>query len=86
MPPAQPALPDQELLLELCRYRMPFGKYEGQLLVKLPEAYLAWFARNGMPPGKLGMMLETALVVRMNGLEALLKPLLSRDSGAETDR
>ncbi len=69
-------LPDQELLLELCRYRMPFGKYQGQLLVRLPEAYLAWFARKGMPSGKLGMMLETALVVRTNGLESMLVPLM----------
>lgn len=73
-----PALPDEELLLALCRYRMPFGKYEGQLLLKLPEAYLAWFARQGMPTGKLGMMLETALVVRQNGLDALVAPLLAQ--------
>ena len=73
-----PPLPDEELLLELCRYRMPFGKYEGQLLLKLPEAYLAWFARKGMPSGKLGMMLETALVVRQNGLDHLVAPLLAR--------
>lgn len=73
-----PALPDQKLLEELCRYRMPFGKYEGQLLLRLPEAYLAWFARKGMPSGKLGMMLQTALVVRQNGLDQLVAPLLAR--------
>lgn len=75
-----PALPDEELLRELCRYRMPFGKYEGRLLVKLPEAYLAWFAREGMPRGKLGMMLETALVIRSNGLQRLVAPLLDEDA------
>lgn len=73
-----PALPDAELLRELCAYRMPFGKHKGQLLVTLPEAYLAWFARTGMPAGKLGMMLETALVVRQNGLDDLVRPLLGR--------
>ena len=71
---------NQELLRELCGYRMPFGKYKGELLVKLPEAYLAWFARNGMPAGKLGVMLETALVIRQNGLDSLIKPLLANDS------
>jgi uncharacterized protein (DUF3820 family) len=71
-----PQLPDPELLREVCSYRMPFGKYSGQLIVKLPEAYLAWFARKGMPTGKLGMMLETALVIRQNGLDDLVKPLL----------
>lgn len=81
-----PALPDEELLLELCRYRMPFGKYEGQLLLKLPEAYLAWFARKGMPSGKLGMMLETALVVRQNGLDQLVAPLLARAEDEERSR
>lgn len=70
---------DPELLRELCRYRMPFGKYKDQLLVKLPEAYLAWFSRQGMPTGKLGVMLETALVIRSNGLDALIKPLLDED-------
>lgn len=76
-----PALPDQELLRELCEYRMPFGKYQGQLLVQLPEAYLAWFARKGMPAGKLGMMLSTALVIRSNGLEDLVRPFLGGRPG-----
>jgi uncharacterized protein len=67
--------PEQELLLELLEYRMPFGKYEGTLLLELPEAYLAWFARQGMPKGKLGMLLETALVVRSNGLMPICRKL-----------
>ncbi len=70
-------LPDPERLLELCRYRMPFGKYEGMRLVQLPEAYLAWFERNGMPAGKLGELLSTALVIRSSGLEKLLAPILA---------
>jgi uncharacterized protein (DUF3820 family) len=75
--PAQPdtAMPSQQLLLELLDYRMPFGKYQGVLLLRLPEAYLAWFARKGMPPGKLGILLETALVVRSNGLEPVMQEL-----------
>lgn len=71
-----PALPDPELLRQVCQMRMPFGKYQGTPLVRLPEAYLAWFARNGMPSGKLGMLLETALVIRQNGLDALVAPFL----------
>lgn len=69
-------LPSHELLIELCQYRMPFGKYQGWPLLRLPEAYLAWFARNGMPSGKLGTLLETALVVRSNGLEPVVEPIL----------
>lgn len=68
-------LPSPEILAELARARMPFGKYKGVRLLELPEAYLAWFARQGMPPGKLGMLLETALVIRSNGLDSLLRHL-----------
>lgn len=68
-------LPDQQLLIELLDYRMPFGKHQGVRLLDLPEPYLAWFARQGMPKGKLGMMLETALVVRSNGLTPLCHEL-----------
>ena len=65
-----------EQLIELANYRMPFGKYKGERLIDLPEAYLAWFARQGFPAGKLGMLLESALAVRMNGLEHLVRPLI----------
>ncbi|MBN2192904.1 MAG: DUF3820 family protein [Polyangiaceae bacterium] len=78
------ALLDQALLMELCRYRMPFGKYKDALLLRLPEAYLAWFARQGMPGGRLGMMLETALAIRANGLESLVEPLI-REALGEAD-
>lgn len=63
---------DPDLLVELSQTRMPFGKYKGVLLLQLPEAYLAWFARQGMPAGKLGQLLETAQVIRSNGLEKLI--------------
>jgi uncharacterized protein (DUF3820 family) len=68
-------IPDQALLLELLEYKMPFGRYQGVRLLELPEPYLAWFARKGMPAGKLGMMMETALVVRSNGLVPLCHEL-----------
>jgi uncharacterized protein len=66
---------DNELMIELLEYKMPFGKYEGTRLLDLPEAYLAWFAREGMPAGKLGRLMETALVVRSNGLEPMCRRL-----------
>lgn len=72
-------LPDPELLRQVCNMRMPFGKYSGQRLVHLPEAYLAWFARKGMPGGKLGQLLETALVIRQNGLDDLVRPFIEQD-------
>jgi uncharacterized protein (DUF3820 family) len=64
-----------ELLLDLVSYKMPFGKYKDRLLCDLPVYYLEWFARKGFPKGKLGMLLQTMLVIKQNGLEDLLKPL-----------
>lgn len=61
--------------MELARQRMPFGKYKGRLLLDLPEPYLAWFARQGFPPGKLGMLLSTAFEVKTNGLTELVRAL-----------
>jgi uncharacterized protein len=69
------SLPNPDLLRELVDYRMPFGKYTGWRLVELPEPYLVWLQKKGMPSGKLGMLLETALVVRSNGLEPLIAEL-----------
>jgi uncharacterized protein len=54
---------------------MPFGKYKGTLICDLPVYYLEWFARQGFPAGKLGVMLETIFVIKTNGLEQLLTPL-----------
>jgi uncharacterized protein (DUF3820 family) len=67
-----------ELLLDLVKVKMPFGKYEGRLLCDLPVSYLEWFDRKGFPKGKLGMLLQTLLVIKQNGLEALLQPLKAK--------
>ncbi len=76
--PNLPLAPNPELLVELANMRMPFGKYEGTLLIRLPDAYLAWFKRQGFPRGKLGLLMETALEVRLNGLEYLVQPLIQQ--------
>jgi len=64
-----------ELLLELVRMKMPFGKYKDVLLCNLPVSYLEWFQRKGFPEGKLGMLLNTVYEIKLNGLEYLLEPL-----------
>ena len=66
---------NSEILLELVRYKMPFGKYKGVLICNLPEPYLVWFYQKGFPDGKLGMLLSTMYEIRLNGLEYLLSPL-----------
>jgi len=64
-----------QLLKKLARMEMPFGKYQGRILMDLPEPYLLWFAREGFPQGELGVLLELMLEIRINGLESLLQPL-----------
>jgi len=69
------SFPDGNLLKTLVTMRMPFGKYKGVLLFKLPVSYLEWFAKKGFPPGRLGMLLGTLYEIKLNGLEYLLDPL-----------
>ena len=57
---------------------MPFGKYKGQRLIDLPEPYLVWSSQQGFPEGLLGEQLALAYEVKLNGLETMLKPLLTR--------
>ncbi len=66
---------DHAPLMEFAAARMPFGKYEGHLLIDLPERYLVWFAGQGFPEGKLGRMLQAVYEIKLNGLEYLFDPL-----------
>lgn len=70
--------PNPELLKQLVVMKMPFGKYKDVVLCDLPVSYLEWFQRKGFPQGKLGMLLETMLVIKMNGLSGLLDPLKNK--------
>ena len=67
--------PNPQLLLEMVKTKMPFGRYKGTFISDLPVSYLEWFQREGFPAGKLGMMLATAYEIKLNGLEFLLTPI-----------
>ena len=67
--------PDPELLKSLVTTAMPFGKYKGTLVCDLPDYYLEWFARQGFPPGKLGMQLSTVFEIKQNGLQSIISEL-----------
>lgn len=71
---------NSEELIALARMRMPFGRYQGSLLIDLPEQYVLWFANNGFPEGELGRMLQTVYVIKVNGLEYLFEPLRRNNS------
>lgn len=64
-----------ELLLDLIKMKMPFGKYRDTLLCNLPVSYLEWFAKKGFPKGKLGILLQTMYEIKLNGLDYLLKEI-----------
>jgi uncharacterized protein (DUF3820 family) len=69
------AQPNPDLLIDLVKMKMPFGKYKDTILCDLPVSYLEWFKREGFPKGKLGMLLATIYEIKINGLEKLLLPL-----------
>lgn len=70
---------NSELLLDIVKMPMPFGKYKGVILANLPVSYLEWFQRQGFPEGKLGMLLATIYEIKLNGLEHLLEPLKKKN-------
>ena len=72
----EPIGPDPTLLLALIEMKMPFGKYAGTPLYKLPVSYLEWFNRKGFPKGKLGIQLQTIYEIKLNGLEYLLQGII----------
>jgi len=67
--------PNPDILKDLVKTKMPFGKYKDTLLCDLPVSYLEWFYREGFPAGKLGMMLATIYEIKINGLTELLRPI-----------
>jgi len=66
---------DPQALRSLATARMPFGKYQGWLLVDLPEPYVVWLVRHQLPEGALGRQILEIYEIKVNGLESLLRPL-----------
>ena len=63
---------DRNKLIELAKYKMPFGKYKGEFLVDIPEYYYTWFRQKGFPKGKLGDLMMQMHDIKINGLEDLI--------------
>ncbi len=58
---------------KLANTKMPFGKYNGQYLVDLPEEYIIWLRVKGLPQGELGMLIEQIYEIKLNGLENIIR-------------
>ncbi|MGB5944119.1 MAG: DUF3820 family protein [Leeuwenhoekiella sp.] len=63
---------NQQALIELAHYKMPFGKYKDRYLLEIPEYYYTWFRQKGFPAGKLGSMMQQMHEIKINGLEELI--------------
>lgn len=70
----------EQILLEIANTQMPFGRYAGRYLVDLPEAYVLWFREKGFPRGRLGVLMENLLEIKVNGLEKMVRPLCRDES------
>jgi uncharacterized protein (DUF3820 family) len=64
-------------LLKLARMPMPYGRFKGTLLINLPEPYVVWYHSKGLPNGELGRLLGLLYEIKLNGLEYLIRPLMS---------
>lgn len=64
---------DQEDLLKLATWVMPFGRFHGKILIDLPEEYLFWFVDKGFPDGKLGFLMKLALELKANGADGVIR-------------
>lgn len=57
---------------------MPYGRYQNQYITDLPVSYLEWMDRQGFPKGELGQFLSTMHVIKINGLEKILSPIVAQ--------
>ena len=65
--------PDPTILEDLLKVAMPFGKYKGTLISRLPMHYLEWMIQNqAVPAGRMGMLIHTMYEIKLNNLEYLL--------------
>jgi len=68
----------QQDLIDLAQWTMPFGKYQGKVLIDLPEEYLLWFNKGEWPSGRLGYLLKVCLEIKIDGSEGVVKAIKNK--------
>ena len=71
-------LQDKQILIDLAKIKMPYGKYIGRYLIDLPEHYIVWYKNKGFPAGKIGKQLELVYELQLNGLEDIVREVRRR--------
>ena len=71
-------LQDKQILIDLAKMKMPYGKYIGRYLIDLPEYYIVWYKNKGFPAGKIGKQLELVYELQLNGLEDIVREVRRR--------
>jgi hypothetical protein len=78
----------RDLLAEIGRMRMPFGKYgpasyppSGVPLIDLPPEYLSWFKQRGFPKGRLGELMAHVCEIKDVGMDSVFDPIRAATGG-----
>lgn len=69
---------NKQILIDLAKMKMPYGKYKGRYLIDLPERYIVWYKNKGFPSGKIGKQLELVYEIQLNGLEDIMREVRKR--------
>lgn len=77
---------NQDKLIELAHYKMPYGKYKDRFLVDIPEYYYTWFRQKGFPEGKLGRLMQEMYEIKINGLEELIYKIKANYPAPRTNK
>ena len=69
---------NKQILIDLAKMKMSYGKYKGRYLIDLPERYIVWYKNKGFPSGKIGKQLELVYEIQLNGLEDIVREVRRR--------
>ena len=69
---------DKQILIDLSKMKMTYGKYKGGYLIDLPKQYIIWYKNKGFLSGKFGKQLELVYELQLNGHEDIVRKIKKR--------